>query len=165
MLIIAGAAIAGALLGAGGVLLLARVTREEPLGVALAAMEHRLNTLEHEWDQFTESAPDLQPITDVLEDMARQMTDFERDLEEGLEVTRRREARVRVAVARAAKRMEESGEIDPGFVAEVEEIQRRDGGESESIQLPTLQGGVDLDQPSSIPGVTLRELWQAEGMI
>lgn len=103
---------------------------------------------------------DLGPIVSLLEELAAQMDTFERDLEEGLDVARRRENRIRTAVSRAMARLEEDGEADPNLLAVAEELRDRDGGrgEEEGVQ-PVQEGlGVAFDQPSAVPGLTERQL-------
>lgn len=103
----------------------------------------------------------VQEVASLAGDMDR----FEKDLEEGLEIARRRENRIRAAVARAQAEFEESGEISPGYQAEVAELRRSDGERGSEEGVFPLHPEVAEAEPSSIPGLTLEELNQANGLI
>lgn len=124
----------------------------------LDALEQRMNALED-----TPSV-NFDPIRELLEELGERMDSYERDLEEGLDVARRREARIRQTVRRAQTRMEEEGELDPAFVAEVEELQRRDGAASPGEGVQPVPEDVGGGTPSSIPGVTVEQLRKARMM-
>lgn len=129
---------------------------------ALGILQESVTAHARMLDDLTERPEaNLDPFVELLTEFAGRMDQYERDLEEGLDVSRRREARVRQAVHRALQKYEEDGEIDPGLAALAGEIQPADGdgGPEEGVQ--PVPEGMDWDQPSSIPGVSLGQLRQA----
>lgn len=85
---------------------------------------------------------------------------------EGIERVDRSERRVAATVARAEKKLAESGFEDPGIQAELEGLHLLDGDRIGTGGVPPLQPSLDDpgDRPSSIPGVTVAELRKVRGL-
>jgi len=88
-------------------------------------------------------------------------------LAEGIEHEERRERRIKATVRRARAERDEDDEPDPALEGEWDEIRDRDDERSEERGMRELPGEMDadpLDGPSSVPGVTIRQLRHARGL-
>lgn len=151
-------------LGTSGALFLIYAGLEQPTDTW---QEQRVSTIEDALS-ILEDAPqtDLSEIGKLIQEFAGDLDDMEKRLQEGISETKRRESRVRASVRRALERMEEDGEIDPNLFATAEEVLGGNGDTGPAEGVPPVHqnmGGDPLDQPSSVPGLTVRDLMIAHG--
>jgi len=88
-------------------------------------------------------------------------------LAEGIEHEERRERRIKASVRRARAQLTELGAEDPALEAEWDALPQSDGdgGEAEGVPPVSKEMGADpLDGPSSVPGVSIRQLRYARGI-
>lgn len=118
--------------------------------------------------QPSEEVPDLAPVNERLDAYAAAINSHVDEFQairsalndqtvaiaEGIERVDRSERRVRAAVARAKKRLDEAGYADEGVEAEIEGLRAVDGGLSEGQPMPAVHESVDAGQTdmSAFPG-------------
>lgn len=97
----------------------------------------------------------IEALTDAVSDLEEKAREQTLAIAEGIERVDRAERRVRAAVQRARKRLEEHGYSDEGLEAEAEQLQLIDGDGSEDEGMPAMHGNVGLHSAadmSAFPG-------------
>ena len=111
--------------------------------------------------EVRESAQAL-PADDIrLEGLATRIDDLTLAVSEGVNNVQRSERRVRAVVTSARRQLAEAGYEHPGIEAEIGELRSLDGegGNGEEVPaVPESVAGIDLDRPSVIPGLTVRQM-------
>lgn len=168
--------------------------REEALHARMDALERQLNGLEGVTEgiqsvirtietrdipdsdvqglrqEFADEAHALRSRLDDHETALLELDQYKRDItlavDEGIRHVERAERRVRQTIRRTQQKLEDVGLSDPALDAEAQEYFDADesGGGEEEVQPVQADVGPDLDGPSSVPGVTLRQLAQARGL-
>lgn len=140
-----------AILGPLGVLLWS-LRRFEGIETALRSSPD-LSSVEEAIAQLRQVA---QTHDDELEQLQEAVRDQTLAIAEGIERVDRAERRVRAAVGRARRRMEELGYVDEGLEAEAAELREldADGGNEEGVYaMPGYVGGPPARDMSAFPGV------------
>jgi len=101
-----------------------------------------------------------------LDEMASRIKRLTMAIEEGIERVDRSERRIGATIKRAQEKLALAGYEDPGLEAEAEGLRLLDGEGGGVGQLPTVQPGVEDpgDRPSSIRGLTVRQLQKVRGL-
>lgn len=97
----------------------------------------------------------IEALTDAVSDLEEKDREQTLAIAEGIERVDRAERRVRAAVQRARKRLEEHGYEDPGLEAEAEQLQLLDGDGGEAEGVPAMHGDVGVHPAadmSAFPG-------------
>lgn len=105
----------------------------EALKARVAELELVLDDYKPHRDFFTKALEDLAERSDEHQARFKELT---LAVAEGIEHVDRSERRVRAAVRRAEKRLDEAGYVDPALEGEIDGLRRRDGeaGEGEGVQ-------------------------------
>lgn len=93
----------------------------------------------------------IEELTDAIADLEETSRDQTLAIAEGIERVDRAERRVRAAVGRARKRMEDLGYVDEGLEAEAAQLREIDGDDGQEQRLLALRGGVE-ETPNGHPG-------------
>lgn len=107
------------------------------------------------WAALKRASAHIEALTDGLSAVEEDVASQNLAIAEGIERVDRAERRVRAAVARARRRMEELGYHDEGLDAEAEQLRLLDDDESATEGVPPLRGAVAGPEPfdmSAFPG-------------